>query len=149
MSSSSIVFLQLYFNRNVSTSVMRSVFQFCQLSQRQWSHARMWMFFERDFGETSLCFLEVAFSVSLISNQKKKQKNQKKPNEGVPWWLSMLRTWGCHSCGLGSIPDPRTSVCHSYSQNNNNNNSSMKFELLFGCWEDFAGSYGLEYFIKL
>ena len=23
---------------------------------------------------------------------------------GTPWWLSRLRIWQCHCCGVGSIP---------------------------------------------
>ena len=29
----------------------------------------------------------------------------------VPWWCSRLRIQCCHCCGVGLIPDPRTSVC--------------------------------------
>ena len=37
---------------------------------------------------------------------------------GVPWWLSELRIWHCHCCGLGHccgvglIPGPGISACH-------------------------------------
>ena len=37
--------------------------------------------------------------------------------EGVPWWLSGLRTWHCHCCSsgyccdMGSVPGLGTSTC--------------------------------------
>ena len=42
--------------------------------------------------------------------------DQKICMEGVPWWLSRLRIWHCHCCGLGSIPGPGTSACWGNSQ---------------------------------
>ena len=31
--------------------------------------------------------------------------------EGVPWWLSRLRTWCCHCCGMGLITGLGISAC--------------------------------------
>jgi len=45
-----------------------------------------------------------------------------KKNPGVPCWLSGLRIWCCHCCGLGSwygtglIPVLGTSTCHGHGQ---------------------------------
>ena len=36
--------------------------------------------------------------------------------QGVPWWCSDLRIWGCHCCGLGLIPGPGTFTCHGHGQ---------------------------------
>ena len=42
--------------------------------------------------------------------------------QGVPWWLSRIRAWHYHCCGLGqrcgmgSLPGPGTSACHKHGQ---------------------------------
>ena len=49
------------------------------------------------------------------------KKKEREPG-GVPWWLSRLRIWCCHCCGLGhhsgtgSIPGPQTSACYGHGQ---------------------------------
>ena len=35
---------------------------------------------------------------------------KKEWKKGVPWWLSGLRFWLCHCCGMGSILGPGTST---------------------------------------
>ena len=51
---------------------------------------------------------------------------------GVPWWLSGLRIWHCHCCGLGcccgtdSVPGPRTCAWHGHSQTKPNQNKQIK-----------------------
>lgn len=35
---------------------------------------------------------------------------------GVPWWLSGLRIWRCHSCGRSLLPDPGASECPWHGQ---------------------------------
>ena len=40
-------------------------------------------------------------------------RHSRRVTPGVPWWLCGLRIWHCHCCGIGSIPAPRSSVCHS------------------------------------
>lgn len=75
MGSSPVVFLKLYFNRNVSMSVMRDAFQFCQVFWRQWSHARMFMFYKWDSGENSLMLSSCGFLCSsYIWNKKLRWK---------------------------------------------------------------------------
>ena len=39
-------------------------------------------------------------------------------NFGVLVWLSGLRIWCCHYCGMGLIPGPGTFTCHRCSQEN-------------------------------
>ena len=37
---------------------------------------------------------------------------------GVPWWLSGLRIWHGHCCGVCLIPGPGTSACRGSGQKN-------------------------------
>ena len=54
------------------------------------------------------------------------QAQLRKGTGGVPRWLSGLRTWFCHCCGLGcccgtgSISGPGTSACQGCGKKNNN-----------------------------
>ena len=40
----------------------------------------------------------------------------KKYKKGVLWWLSRLRIWHCHCCGLSLVPGPGTSVCRDVAK---------------------------------
>ena len=58
---------------------------------------------------------------------------------GVPRWLSGLRIWHCHCCGLGVLPGLGTSACHGSSspkptkkkkKKSNENEKSHPYNLL-------------------
>ena len=50
--------------------------------------------YEKDLDEFSL------FVASGLYNRLTNKKQfEKQMGEGVPWWLSRLRTWHCHCCG--------------------------------------------------
>ena len=57
-------------------------------------------------GDQSLCLLQThaSFFVSILLLFK--NISYKWYQTGVSWWLSRLRIWHCHCCGVGSIPGP-------------------------------------------
>ena len=42
--------------------------------------------------------------------------NKELLSRGVPWWLSRIRIWCCHCCGMSLIPVLGTSTCHGRDQ---------------------------------
>ena len=57
---------------------------------------------------------------TVASEDRSKMKNKKikitLEKTGVACWLSRLRIWHFHCCGLGSIPGPGTFVCHKHDE---------------------------------
>ena len=58
----------------------------------------------------------------------KNDKKKKKATFGVPWWLSRLRIWHYHCCGMGLIPGQETSACWEYSQKTKNKKKKAIFK---------------------